>query len=212
LNGVHRNQYMSLCWYGAWQQGSTRQAIATNTGSLYVVRRLAMRWVPPGDSVIGLLELMCLAMRAIPLGSVWNSGCFWGTMRLAVHIPPLSGLEAGSAWRYVSPAKRFWCCILGLLDSTCVIYQAFGGASKVGLLVFLELSSERIPWVELGIGVKHVAFLELSSEWHPTSWARDGRWTRGTRELSSGLASVVDVSVLVVSSTDGSREIVILSS
>jgi len=54
-------------------------------------------------------------------------------------------------------------------------------------LVFLELSSECIPWVELGIWVKHVAFLELSSEWHPSSWAQDGGWTRGTLELSSGL-------------------------
>jgi len=32
-----------------------------------------------------------------------------------------------------------------MLDSECVIYKAFGGASKVGLLVFLELSLERIP-------------------------------------------------------------------
>jgi len=29
--------------------------------------------------------------------------------------PPLGGLEAGSTWRYVSPARRFCCCNLGLL-------------------------------------------------------------------------------------------------
>jgi len=50
-----------------------------------------------------------------------------------------------------------------------VIYKAFGGASRVGLLVFFELSSERIPCVELGIRVKHMAFLELSAEWNPSS-------------------------------------------
>jgi len=33
----------------------------------------------------------------------------------------------------------------------------------------IYIGSERIPWVELEIGVKHVAFLELSSEWHPSS-------------------------------------------
>jgi len=47
--------------------------------------------------------------------------------------------------------------------------QGFSDASKMSLLVFLELSSERILLDELGIGVKHVAFLELSSEWHPSS-------------------------------------------
>ena len=52
--------------------------------------------------------------------------------------------------------------------------------------MFLELSSECISWVELRIGVKHVAFLVLSSEWHPSSWAWDGRWTQGTLELSLG--------------------------
>jgi len=34
---------------------------------------------------------------------------------------------------------------LWLAGSAGVIYKAFSDASKVGLLVFLELSSERIP-------------------------------------------------------------------
>ena len=86
-------------------------------------------------------------------------------------------------WRYVSPARRSGSgCLavrvprqvilllqLWVVGSASVIYKAFSDASKVGLLVFLELSSERIPSVELGIGVKHVAFLKLSSEWHPSS-------------------------------------------
>jgi len=46
----------------------------------------------------------------------------------------------------VSPARRFYCNNIGVLDSVGVIYKAYGDASKVGLLVFLEL------W--LGIGVK----------------------------------------------------------
>ncbi|QCD86435.1 hypothetical protein DEO72_LG3g958 [Vigna unguiculata] len=59
--------------------------------------------------------------------------------------PLPGGLEAGSAWRYVSPVRRFCCCNSGLSDLACVNYKAFGDTSKVGLLVFLELSSERIP-------------------------------------------------------------------
>jgi len=34
---------------------------------------------------------------------------------------------------------------LWVVGSASVIYKAFGDASKVGLLVFLELSLERIP-------------------------------------------------------------------
>ena len=44
-----------------------------------------------------------------------------------------------SAWRYVSPARRFYYSNIGVVDSVGVIYKAFGDASKVGLLVFLEL-------------------------------------------------------------------------
>ncbi|QCD94048.1 hypothetical protein DEO72_LG5g2126 [Vigna unguiculata] len=40
------------------------------------------------------------------------------------------GLEAGSAWRYMPPARRFDCCSLRCWISECVIYKAFGGASK----------------------------------------------------------------------------------
>jgi len=98
---------------------------------------------------------------------------------------PPSGLEVGNAWRYVSFTRQFCCSSLWLL-----VLHAWStrllGYFKGGLLVFIYLSLERIPWVELGIGVKHVAFLELSSEWRPSSWTRDGGWTRGTLELSLG--------------------------
>ena len=162
---------------------------------------------PPGDSggSMGYLGLGCLVVESFPPGdSCYNSGTL---KRLAVRVVPPGGIDSvgisealgawryvsparrsgsGTAWRHVSPARRFYYCSLELLDSAGVIYKDFGDASKVGLLVFLELSSKRIPWVELGIRVKHVAFLELSLEWHPSSWARDGGWTRGTLELSSG--------------------------
>ena len=49
------------------------------------------------------------------------------------------------------------------------------------IFLFILISNFR-----LGHYIKHIAFLELSSEWHPSSWASDGRWTRGTLELSSG--------------------------
>ncbi|QCE03409.1 hypothetical protein DEO72_LG8g1433 [Vigna unguiculata] len=51
----------------------------------------------------------------------------------------------GAVWkraapdRYVSPARRFYCSSIGVLDSVGVIYKAYGNASKMGLLVFLEL-------------------------------------------------------------------------
>ncbi|QCD83141.1 hypothetical protein DEO72_LG2g3484 [Vigna unguiculata] len=69
-------------------------------------------------------------------------------------------LEAFGAWWHVSPARRSrsWQrltvrvprqAILLLqrwvAGSVGVIYKASGDASKVGLLVFLELSSKRIP-------------------------------------------------------------------
>jgi len=84
------------------------------------------------------------------------------------------------------PSRRLYCSGIGFLTLDVHDLQSFSDTLKVGLMVFLELSSERIPWVELGIGVKHVPFLELSLEWHPLSWAWDGGWTRGTLELSSG--------------------------
>jgi len=40
-----------------------------------------------------------------------------------------------------------------------MIYKAFDDDAKVGLLVFLELSSERIPRVELGIADEHEKLL-----------------------------------------------------
>ena len=69
------------------------------------------------------------------------------------------GPEALGSWRYASPVRwfgsgqclavrvprqvilllQFWVVV-----SVGVIYKTFGDASKVGLLVFLELSSEHI--------------------------------------------------------------------
>jgi len=68
--------------------------------------------------------------------------------------------EALGAWRYASLARRSgsWqrlaICVprQAILQMQClvagfvgVIYKVSGDASKVGLLVFLELSSKRIP-------------------------------------------------------------------
>ena len=61
------------------------------------------------------------------------------------------GLEAGNAWQYVSPARRFYCNSIGVVDSVGVIYEAFGDASKVGLLVFLELWLGMYP-LSCGLG------------------------------------------------------------
>jgi len=88
--------------------------------------------------------------------------------RIAFWIQYYS-LEVRCAWRLMACAMRWYC--------------GEGALSYFGVRC---LTLERIPWVELGIGVKHVAFLELSSEWHPSSWARDGGWTRGTLEFSLG--------------------------
>jgi len=71
-------------------------------------------------------------------------------------------MGAGSAWRHVSPAKRFVLLQLGNFDFICVIYKASSDALKVGLLVFLELWLGTLSlelW--LGIRVKHVEFLKL---------------------------------------------------
>jgi len=176
-----------LYWCGTWRRGSARQAIsmvqrATFAHSAW--RQRASRQ----------------AIATVSVGS-W-SACIWRCVpfRQAV-FEVIEDFVALRSWRYVSLARQFrsWQCLAvcvpcqanlrlqpWVAESTCVIYKAFGDASKVGLQVFLELSSKRIPWVKLGIGVKHVAFIELSSEWHPSSWARDGRWTRGTLKLSSG--------------------------
>jgi len=60
--------------------------------------------------------------------------------------PPPSGLEVGSTWRYICvPRQVILLLQLWVVGSAGVIYKAFSDASKVGLLVFLELSSERIP-------------------------------------------------------------------
>jgi len=57
------------------------------------MRRLAMRWVLPGGSysVSELLELMRLAVRAVPPSGVGSFGVS----------------KALCAWRYASPARRF---------------------------------------------------------------------------------------------------------
>jgi len=60
----------------------------------------------------------------------------WAKVRLII---PSRRFGSGSAWRYVSPARRFYCSSIGVVDSVGVIYEAFGDASKVRLLVFLEL-------------------------------------------------------------------------
>ena len=52
---------------------------------------------------------------------------------------PLGGLGADSAWRYVSPARRFVLLQLGNFGCEIVIYKTSSSALKVGLLVFLEL-------------------------------------------------------------------------
>jgi len=70
----------------------------------------------------------------------------------------LGGLEAGSARRYVSPAKQFYCSSIGVVDSVGVIYKAFGDASKVGLLVFLELWLRMYP-LSCGSGEAHPIWL-----------------------------------------------------
>jgi len=94
------------------------------------------------------------------------------------YVSPFKRFGSGSAWRYVSHIRRFCCNRLVL----CLLWYAW----SIRLIGYLKGRLAGIPWVELGIGVKHMAFLELSSEWHPSSWARDGGWTRGTLELSSG--------------------------
>jgi len=56
------------------------------------------------------------------------------------HSP--GGLGDGSAWRHVSPARRFLVTAAWSVDFLGVTYKAFSDASKVGLLVFLELLLE----------------------------------------------------------------------
>ncbi|QCE03564.1 hypothetical protein DEO72_LG8g1589 [Vigna unguiculata] len=60
------------------------------------------------------------------------------------HSPP-SRPEAVAPGSMCPPPDDFATATLGCWVSTCVIYRAFSDVSKVGLLVFLELSSERIP-------------------------------------------------------------------
>jgi len=72
----------------------------------------------------------------------------------------IKGLKVLRVWRYVSPARRSgsWQrlavrvphqAILLLqpwvVDSVGMIYKAFGDASKVGLLVFIDLWLETYP-------------------------------------------------------------------
>jgi len=124
-----------------------------------------------------------------------------GTRRLAVCV------SRQAVWKRLHPAVRVPCQAILLLQPRVVGFcmrdlQGFWWYFKGGIVGFLDLSSEHIPWVELEIGVKHVAFLELSS-----------RWRMNTRNpwVELGLASVAGVSVLVVASTDGSRWIAHLS-
>ena len=88
------------------------------------------------------------------------------TWRLAVRsVLPGDNYRHGDqrrvcVWQYVSPARRsgsgqrlavpvphqvILLLQLWVVGSAGAIYKTFSDASKVGLLVFLELSSERIP-------------------------------------------------------------------
>jgi len=67
-----------------------------------------------------------------------------------------------SAWRYVSPARRFllhqyWCCWFSRRDLRGFWWCFKGGVAGVPWVVARNVSLEL--W--LGIGVKHVVFLEL---------------------------------------------------
>ena len=57
---------------------------------------------------------------------------------------PLGGLEAATPGAMCPPPGDFTVATLGCWMCACVIYKTFGVASKVGLLVFLKLSSEFI--------------------------------------------------------------------
>jgi len=96
------------------------------------------------DLVEALESIWRLAVRSVLLGDNYRHG---HQRRVCV-------------WRYVSPARRskngqhLAVCVprqvilllqLWVAGSAGVIYKAFSDASKVGLLVFLDLSSERIP-------------------------------------------------------------------
>ena len=141
--------------------------------------RLAVNVVTPGGygRINGVLAWMHLAVWTIPPGSVFNCWWFWGAWRLAVRVP------CQAVWKLVVPSDT--CFPLGDLADVSLSYWILQVWST-RLLVMLQRWDCWVPWVELGIGVQHVAFLELSSEWHPSSWARDGGWTRGTLGLSSG--------------------------
>ena len=59
---------------------------------------------------------------------------------------PSGGLEAGSAWRYVSPARRFYCNNIGVFTLDVRDLQTFSDALNIGLLVFLELWLRTYPF------------------------------------------------------------------
>ena len=162
--------------------------------------RLAVICEPPGDSddSVGCLDLRHLAIENFPpndnwyISGTWNSCTWrWGWFRHTVSAalgflkrlapggtrPPPGSLEAAAPGGTCPPPGNFCCSSLWLL----VLH-----AWSTRLLGYFKGRLASVPWVELGIGVKHVAFLELGSEWHPSSWARDGGWTWGTLKLSLG--------------------------
>ena len=107
-----------------------------------------------------------------------------GVWCLTVRVPHQA------IWMRIWPSTS-WVSLNNFWWGKCVL-QCFWLAWSTKLWWYLEgrhcwcslsCGSERIPWVV----------------------ARDGGWTRGTLELWLGLASVADVTVLVVASTDGSR-------
>jgi len=55
------------------------------------------------------------------------------------------GLEAAEPGGTCPPPNNCYCSSIGDVDSVGVIYEAFGDASKVGLLVFLELWLRTYP-------------------------------------------------------------------
>ncbi|QCD92865.1 hypothetical protein DEO72_LG5g934 [Vigna unguiculata] len=127
---------------------------------------------PPGDAnifprfcLVGISRLDFVRLREFDDGVLGhalkrNQKCAisdtarGGDYRLQGYCDSVS--KALGTWRYASPR---WAASEQIAPSDL--------CPPLGDLAVL--SSKRIPSVELGIVVKHVAFLELSSEWHPLS-------------------------------------------
>jgi len=124
---------------------------------------------PPGDSVEtrGSGSRWCLATRRGAPGGVCSlvntKACgAWRQRKSRQAIVAVAvKTKALSAWRYVSPTRRFYYSNLGLLIlcawSTRLLGYHNGRLAGVPWVVAQNVSLE---WW-LGIGVKHVVFLEL---------------------------------------------------